>query len=131
MYYTIGQRKALMIGGQKGMPEAPWYVAKKDIQRNVLIVAQGHDHPSLFTKSLITTTVHWINTPPALPLKAMAKTRYRQADQVCLIESTDNERCQVTFQIPQRAITPGQSVVFYQDDQCLGGGVIACRDENR
>lgn len=124
MFHTIGQRQGLQIGGQKGKPEAPWYVVDKDIQRNVLVIVQGTDHPALFKQSLICTLPHWINQAPALPYRASAKIRYRQADQVCMIEPLDDLQCQVTFEEPQRAVTPGQSIVFYQDDICLGGGII-------
>lgn len=123
MFYTIGQRQGLQIGGRKGKSEAPWYVAQKDLQRNTLIVVQG-EHPALYQTELTATAVHWINHPPALPLAAKAKTRYRQADQPCVIKPATDQRIRVTFQEPQRAITPGQSVVFYQDEICLGGGII-------
>lgn len=126
MFYTIGQRQGLKIGGMKNKAESPWYVAHKDLNRNVLIVVQGESHPSLFKPTLIARAMHWINEPPALPLRAMAKTRYRQPDQSCLIEKIENDRYLVTFDDPQRAITPGQSVVFYQGDICLGGGMIEC-----
>jgi tRNA-specific 2-thiouridylase len=113
MYHTIGQRQ-----GQ------PWYVVDKDMQRNVLIIAQGSHHPRLFKKGLTVSNIHWIDgKEPCLPLSCMAKTRYRQQDQACeLIVS--NEGYQVIFDEPQRAITPGQSVVFYQGETCLGGGII-------
>jgi tRNA-specific 2-thiouridylase len=123
MFYTIGQRQGLQIGGQKGKSEAPWYVAKKDLKRNVLIVVQG-EHPALYQTELVATGVHWINQSPTLPIKIMAKTRYRQADQPCEVHALDTDRVRVTFTEPQRAITPGQSVVFYQGDICLGGGII-------
>jgi tRNA-uridine 2-sulfurtransferase len=124
MFYTIGQRQGLHIGGRKGKAESPWYAAEKDMSRNVLIVVQGDQHPALFKSSLIATTMHWINQPPSLPIHVTAKTRYRQPDQVCLIEQRDDTHYRVTFDQPQRAITNGQSVVFYQDDICLGGGII-------
>lgn len=124
MFYTIGQRQGLQIGGLKGKSELPWYVVGKDLQRNRLIVAQGEDHPALFKDSLIATSIHWINQSPSLPIKMKAKTRYRQADQICRIERMDSYRYQIYFDLPQRAITPGQSIVFYKDDICLGGGII-------
>ncbi len=124
MFYTMGQRQGLNLGGKKGKAEAPWYVADKDIKRNVLIVVQGDQHPALFKKSLITGLLHWINSPPTLPLTVMAKTRYRQGDQPCLIEPVDSFHYRVIFEQPQRAITPGQSIVFYRDEVCLGGGII-------
>jgi len=119
MFYTIGQRQGLQIGGKKGKSESPWYVAHKDVKCNVLIAVQGENHPALFQQTLKTGPLHWINQAPQLPLTVKAKTRYRQPDQVCTITET-----QVEFEQPQRAITPGQSVVFYQDDICLGGGII-------
>jgi tRNA-specific 2-thiouridylase len=124
MFYTIGQRQGLLIGGKCGKAELPWYVAKKDIKRNALIVVQGENHPALLKESLTTGALHWINSPPMLPLTVTAKTRYRQQDQVCLIEPVDSLHCRVIFKQPQRAITPGQSIVFYQNDVCLGGGII-------
>jgi tRNA-specific 2-thiouridylase len=126
MFYTLGQRQGLKIGGQKNTPEAPWYVAAKDISTNTLIIAQGHDHPLMLASSLMTHQVNWINgTPKTFPLKASAKTRYRQTDQPCMIERLDQDQYSVKFETPQRAITPGQSVVFYQNEVCLGGGVIS------
>lgn len=124
MFHTIGQRQGLQIGGQKGKAEAPWYVADKDIQRNVLIVVQGTDHPALFKQILSANALHWINQTPSLNSKLAAKIRYRQTDQACTIDVLDGDRCQVAFDEPQRAVTPGQSIVFYQDDICLGGGII-------
>src|SRR5690554_639120 len=134
MYHTHGQRQGLGIGGLAGYSDAPWYVVDKDLPRNVLIVAQGTDHSSLFASTLMAGQVAWINVPaPALPLRCTAKIRYRQADQPCLVElePADNDvsapsgrRVKVQFEQPQRAVTPGQTIVFYQDDICLGGGII-------
>ncbi len=124
MFHTIGQRQGLQIGGQKGKAEAPWYVVDKDLKRNVLLVVQGADHPALFKKILIASDLHWINHPPILPHNIRAKIRYRQTDQTCTIEEHDKQHCRITFDQPQRAVTPGQSIVFYQDDICLGGGII-------
>ncbi len=124
MYHTIGQRQGLGIGGVKGGDESPWYVVGKDLDRNVLLVAQGSDQPLLFTDTLLASQLHWINGPPASDsFRCSAKNRYRQRDQSCHLQ-IDQDRCQVTFQQPQRAITPGQSVVFYKDNLCLGGGII-------
>ncbi len=127
MYHTIGQRQGLGIGGVKGTGEAPWYVAGKDLQRNVLLVVQGADHPLLYSSSLTARQVHWINGSP-LPanaaLSCCAKTRYRQSDQPCKVVCSGPDTLTVHFDHPQRAITPGQSVVFYDDDICLGGAVI-------
>lgn len=125
MYYTLGQRQGLGIGGIKLSDGAPWYVLAKDLQRNVLIVGQGHDHPLLLTKSLICDQLHWIaGINPELPLRCSAKTRYRQKDQQCVVTALDQNRYKVDFDDLQRAITPGQSVVFYNENICLGGGVI-------
>ena len=125
MYYTLGQRQGINIGGIKGAKEAPWYVLAKDIKRNVLIVGQNHEHPLLMSNQLTCNQVHWISgTVPSLPLTCTAKTRYRQADQRCTIIEQTNGNYHVKFNIPQRAITPGQSIVFYQNELCLGGGII-------
>lgn len=125
MFYTLGQRQGLGIGGLHNFSEAPWYVVDKAIDRNALIVAQQHDHPLLLKDTLRCQDTHWVaNQPPALPLRCTAKIRYRTPDQPCLIESTSEGDYRVVFDQPQRAITPGQSVVFYQDTVCLGGGVI-------
>ena len=124
MYHTLGQRQGLGIGGVKGASESPWYVAAKDLDRNVLIAVQGSDHPLLYTDTLTCGEVHWINGPPeAANFRCNAKTRYRQPDQACQVEFS-LKGCTVSFDQPQRAVTPGQSVVFYHGDQCLGGGVI-------
>ena len=126
MYHTIGQRQGLGIGGVKGGSEEPWYVVDKDLQRNILVIAQGSQHPRLFKQGLEVRAIHWINnSPPALPFQCMAKTRYRQADQHCALEQSA-AGYRVIFKEPQRAITPGQSVVFYQQQKCLGGGIIGC-----
>lgn len=123
MYYTIGQRQGLGIGGVPGAPEAPWFVAQKDLENNVLVAVQG-DHPLLYSNSLEASQSHWINgAPTESRFRCHAKTRYRQADQACEVV-VDGDRLSVNFDHPQRAVTPGQSVVFYQDDVCLGGAVI-------
>ncbi len=124
MFHTIGQRQGLGIGGVANAHQAPWYVADKNIQQNTLLVVQGNDHPALFAHSLIAIEPRWINQPPSLPFKCHAKTRYRQADQACTIFDDNNGKLIVAFEVAQRAITPGQYVVFYTDDQCLGGAVI-------
>ena len=92
--------------------------------KNILIVGQGTNHPLLFTNHLAAADINWINGPPESPLQCYAKTRYRQPDQLCWVTPDVNGGCQTVFDQPQRAVTPGQSVVFYQDDLCLGGGVI-------
>jgi tRNA-uridine 2-sulfurtransferase len=125
MYHTIGQRQGLGIGGRAQHSEAPWYVVEKDLANNVLLVAQGNDHPALFKSRLYSKEVFWVSgVEPALPLRCMAKVRYRQPDQACAVSHTEDRGYTVNFDAPQRAITPGQSVVFYQGELCLGGGVI-------
>ena len=120
-YYTIGQRKGLAIGG----PGDAWYVVGKDPARNVVLIAQGEEHPALFTDRLTATEASWITTAPtSLPFHCQAKIRYRQADQPCIIQSIHEGTVEVTFPIPQRAATPRQSIVFYQGDVCLGGAFI-------
>ena len=124
-YYTLGQRQGLGIGGIKGGNEEPWYVVGKDITNNVLVVAQGHDNPLLFSQQLVATDIRWVaGTAPGFPLQCMAKTRYRQPDQSCTVEQLDKETYQVRFAEPQRAVTPGQFLVLYQGTNCLGGGII-------
>lgn len=124
MYYTIGQRQGLGIGGVHGASEAPWFVASKDLERNILVVAQG-EHPALFAPALHTETAYWIaGSAPALDVPLQCKIRYRQPDQHCHITCQPDGGLQVDFAEPQRAITPGQSVVFYHDDICLGGAII-------
>ncbi len=128
MYHTIGQRQGLGIGGLKNANEEPWYVLDKDLERNVLIVGQGKDHPLLFSQSLTCSHIDWVSgEAPVMPCKLKAKVRYRQQDQSCVLTREADGDYQVTFDHPQRAVTPGQSVVFYDDQVCLGGGVIETR----
>ncbi|PJE79270.1 tRNA-specific 2-thiouridylase MnmA [invertebrate metagenome] len=128
MYYTIGQRQGIGIGGLKNASDAPWYVVEKDMSRNVLIVGQGNNHPLLFSDNLITSSIDWVSgEPPVLPKKLAAKVRYRQMDQPCTLAKMPNGHYEVKFDNPQRAVTPGQSVVFYNGDVCLGGGIIEHR----
>jgi len=125
MYYTIGQRKGLHIGGKQQGDGSPWYVADKIIDKNILIVVQGNTHTLLYKESLTATKLHWISgVSPTIPFSCMAKTRYRQDDEACIITQLDNNQCVVEFENPQWAITPGQSVVFYDGEICLGGGII-------
>jgi len=124
-YYTLGQRQGLGIGGIQGANEAPWYIYRKDIGNNILYVVQGHDHALLYSQKLTATDLNWISGhPPETPFSCVAKTRYRQADQACTIEHIENQTCSVIFEDAQRAVTPGQFVVFYDTDTCLGGGII-------
>jgi tRNA-specific 2-thiouridylase len=121
MYYTIGQRQGLGIGGAGDA----WYVAGKAMGRNALIVVQGHEHPALFRSALQAGQLSWIaQTAPAAPAPYMAKTRYRQPDTACTLEQVNIDGCTVAFPTQQRAITPGQSVVLYSGEVCLGGGII-------
>lgn len=125
MYHTLGQRQGLGIGGVRDGNEAPWYVAAKDLARNVLVVVQGNEHPLLYARSLDTAHIDWINVQhPTLPLRCRAKTRYRQPDQDCLVEHSPDGRIRVHFDQPQRALTPGQQLVLYSGEVCLGGAVI-------
>ncbi|MEH6472300.1 MAG: tRNA 2-thiouridine(34) synthase MnmA [Halopseudomonas sp.] len=125
MYHTIGQRQGLGIGGLSQFPDEPWFVAQKDLDRNVLIAVQGGQHPLLFSQMLTASSIDWVDGQgPQLPCRCTAKTRYRQDDQSCTIDAIEGGGFAVRFDQPQRAVTPGQSVVFYQDELCLGGGVI-------
>ena len=124
MFYTLGQRQGLGIGGVKGSSDEPWYTLDKDLDNNILIVGQGSQHPLLFTDHLRAADINWINGMPHEPFRCYAKTRYRQPDQLCYVSQLQDGGCQVQFEQPQRAVTPGQSVVFYLGDHCLGGGTI-------
>ncbi len=124
MYYTIGQRRGLGIGGRGD--GRSFFVVQKDLQNNELIVAQGEDHPLLYSSSAMVEQLTWIDQPPCLEgeeLHLFAKFRYRQPDQGVRI-TFQNENAHLIFDEPQRAITPGQSAVFYQGNKCLGGGII-------
>ncbi len=128
MYYTMGQRQGLGIGGRAGAEHEPWYVVDKDLERNVLIVAQGADHPALFHGGLRASGAHWIHHPGAgTEWRLQARIRYRQADQLCRVLDLGNGELEVRFDHAQRAITPGQFAVFYRDDECLGGATIVER----
>jgi tRNA-uridine 2-sulfurtransferase len=120
-YFTLGQRKGMKIGG----PGDAWFVVKKDLQNNRLIIAQGQDHLLLYQSSLIAKDLNWFKKPLSLPFQCAAKIRYRQSDQKCTIEKLEDDQLFVTFNQPQRAITKGQSIVFYQEYDCLGGGIIS------
>jgi tRNA-specific 2-thiouridylase len=123
-YYTLGQRKGLGIGGGHGNEDDAWFVADKDMTNNRLIVVQGHNHPAMLKSRLTAHTMDWCDTPPQTGDKLTAKVRYRQQSQACTVTATDDNRLSLTFDFPQRAVTPGQSVVLYDGDVCLGGAII-------
>ncbi|MBL0421373.1 tRNA 2-thiouridine(34) synthase MnmA [Ramlibacter sp. AW1] len=130
-FYTLGQRQGLGIGGirergaQKGGGEhAPWFVARKDVQKNVLWVVQGHDHPWLLSQQLKAADASWIAGTPPVPGAYAAKTRYRQQDAACTLSGAEDGHLSLAFGEPQWAVTPGQSAVLYDGEVCLGGGVI-------
>ncbi len=125
VFYTIGQRRGLGIGGLKNASSEAWYVVSKDLNENTLLVAQGHHHPRLYHHGLRISRVHWISgMPPPMPLRCDARIRHQMRVQACTVHSSGKDECEVRFSQPQWAISPGQSVVFYQGDECLGGGVI-------
>jgi tRNA-specific 2-thiouridylase len=125
MYYTIGQRQGLGIGGRSEGAGEPWYVCRKDMTSNRLVVVQGHDHPALLAQALTAGELSWISgMNPHCNWVYGAKTRYRQKDAPCEIERVDGTSCEIRFAEPQWAVTPGQSVVVYESTICLGGGII-------
>jgi len=126
-YYTLGQRQGLGVGGTKDGTDAPWFVAGKDAARNALIVVQGHGHPLLHRQTVDAREMHWIaaTAPHASVLARVgAKTRYRMPDAACCVERIAGDRARATFATPQWAPTPGQYLVLYDGEVCLGGGVI-------
>ena len=124
-YHTVGQRQGLRIGGVRGAGDAPWFVAQKDMERKALIVVQGHDHPLLHANALETGPMHWISGEPPQPGIALtAKTRYRMPDARCRLVPCGSDRWRAVFDAPQWAPTPGQYLVIYDGDVCLGGAVI-------
>ncbi|OZN25468.1 tRNA 2-thiouridine(34) synthase MnmA [Actinobacillus seminis] len=125
MYHTLGQRKGLGIGGIKGKDENAWYVVKKDLKNNELIVAQGLDNSALLSRGLIAQQLHWVNRQSIHEaFRCTVKTRYRQQDIPCNVIPVNDDCIKVCFDEPQIAVTPGQSAVFYQGEVCLGGGII-------
>jgi tRNA-specific 2-thiouridylase len=125
MYYTIGQRQGLGIGGRRDAAASPWYVAAKDLERNTLTVVQGHDHELLLRRALTAADASWISgEAPQAEAAFGAKTRYRQADAECCMRNATSARFELDFPMPQWAVTPGQSAVLYRGEECLGGGVI-------
>ncbi|WP_147652700.1 tRNA 2-thiouridine(34) synthase MnmA [Vulcaniibacterium gelatinicum] len=128
-YFTLGQRAGLQIGGVRGGTAAPWYVVGKDVAGNVLTVDQGHDSPYLMSQALWSEPAHWVaGSPPARRFACAAQTRYRQAAEACEVTVAEDGTLAVRFARPQRAVTPGQSLVLYAGDECLGGAVIAHTD---
>ena len=128
-YFTLGQREGLQLGGVRGRAAAPWYVVGKDVLRNVLYVDQGADTPWLQSTMLWSESAHWIGgAPPAQAFECTAQTRYRQQDQPCEVRVRDDGTLEIRFHQAQRAVTPGQSVVLYAGETCLGGAVIAATD---
>ncbi|QIL20642.1 tRNA 2-thiouridine(34) synthase MnmA [Thermomonas sp. HDW16] len=128
-YFTLGQREGLNIGGVRGRPQAPWFVVGKDIERNILYVDQGHDSSWLQSTTLRSEPAHWIaGQPHAKRFTCTAQTRYRQPEEACEVEVQDDGCLQVAFSRPQRAVTPGQSLVLYDGDVCLGGAIILSTD---
>ena len=124
-FYTIGQRKGVGIGGLKDTGGGPWYVAGKELDKNELIVVQGHDHPLLLRERLTAQDLAWVGgTPPDPSTPCSGKTRYRQSDAACSVTPAGAGELEVEFEAPQWAVTPGQSLVLYRGEVCLGGGVI-------
>lgn len=125
MFYTLGQRQGLGIGGKQSGTEEAWYVVDKDIPHNILIVAQGKEHSMLYSQGLLCGPIHWLKScENELPMTCFAKTRYRQQEQACVVSPINNNQHCVMFSSYQRAITPGQYIVFYEKNQCLGGAII-------
>lgn len=120
-FYTIGQRKGMRLGGSG----EPYFVVNKDHERNIVYVERGFSHPALFRDSLDAESVRWVSGhAPVFPFRCAAKIRYRQADEPCSVAIRDDGALSVRFDRPQRAVTPGQAVVFYDGDACLGGAWI-------
>ncbi|MCE3043744.1 tRNA 2-thiouridine(34) synthase MnmA [Legionella sp. 16cNR16C] len=125
MFYTLGQRQGLGIGGLANSGDEPWYVVDKDLANNTLVIAQGQSHPMLYSQGLMCSEIHWLaDYKDQLPITCYAKTRYRQTEQACIISPLNNKQHCVMFADPQRAVTPGQYIVFYDKNQCLGGAII-------
>jgi tRNA-specific 2-thiouridylase len=128
-FYTLGQRQGLQIGGLRGHGASPWYVAAKRLEENTLVVVQGASHPLLFQNRVIASGLHWLSSPPppfliGEPVRCTAKTRYRQPDRACTVQRIDEDRVVAMFDEPERAVAPGQFIVFYSGEQCLGGARI-------
>jgi len=129
MFHTLGQRQGLGIGGVRGFPDKPWYVLHKDLENNVLYVGQEHEHPWLLSRELSADQLSWVSgSAPERGARLTAKVRYRQPDQACIVRTVDEHSLELVFEQAQRAVTPGQSVVLYDDENCLGGGIINWAD---
>ena len=128
MYYTLGQRQGLGIGGLRDAGDDPWYVVDKDLESNTLLVVQG-EHPRMYSSEIEVSKTSWIGAAPEnidseQGITCNAKVRYRQSDQACRVKKSTNEGLTVTFESPQRSVAPGQYAVLYNGERCLGGGVI-------
>lgn len=133
-FYTLGQRQGLKLGGQAGHPEAAWYVAAKDGRRNALVVVQGGEHPRLKQDALLACDLRWFNGPPAgldEGIELRARIRHGQPPAACRVQAAADDCVQVHFATPLKTPTPGQYVVFYRDDECLGGGTITASGSRR
>ena len=130
MYFTVGQRKGLGIGARSSAYDEPWYVVNKDINKNIVFVAQGADHRALLSNKLLADKMHWnLDISKLLPLKCKAKVRYRDVDHSCQILSSNEDECYIKFDHAIKAITTGQSIVLYnENDICIGGGIIRKRN---
>jgi tRNA-specific 2-thiouridylase len=129
MFHTLGQRQGLGIGGVRGFADAPWYVLHKDTQENVLYAGQEHDHPWLMSRRLKASQLSWVSgIAPAAGSELSAQVRYRQQEQACTVLQLGDDSLLLEFHQAQRAVTPGQSVVLYRDNVCLGGGIIDASD---
>jgi tRNA-specific 2-thiouridylase len=129
MFHTLGQRQGLGIGGVRGCPDEPWYVLHKDLENNILYVGQGHNHPWMLSGKLLASQLNWVSGHAPEPgTKLSAKVRYRQEDQACFVSAVDKNQLELQFNEQQRAVTPGQSVVLYEGENCLGGGIIDWAD---
>ncbi|MBX2883605.1 MAG: tRNA 2-thiouridine(34) synthase MnmA [Granulosicoccus sp.] len=130
MFYTLGQRQGLGIGGQQSASPAPWYVLAKNLKDNELVIGQGHDHPALLRTHLQAHDVHWVQgNAPSTRFNCTARVRYRQQDQDCRVQVDSKEKLNIHFVEPVRAATPGQSIVFYNGDTCLGGAIVSDFDQ--
>ena len=128
-YFTIGQREGLNIGGVRGRAQAPWFVVGKDVASNTLYVEQDSNSPWMLSQRVRSETMHWVSgSAPARSFRCTAQTRYRQPDEACQVTVRDDGSLDVRFDRPQRAVTPGQSLVLYDGPVCLGGAVIAATD---